>query len=86
MEGNSVRKQCVILDGQVINIGPWDDMGGTNPIPEGATIEEREVAQGEDGGWYVVGEPKPKTPQEEIAELKQLVADLSELLLEKGVI
>ena len=48
--------ECVILDGKVINIGLWDDMDGENPMPEGATIEEREVAQGEDGGWYVVGE------------------------------
>lgn len=81
-----VRKPCVILDGKVINIGPWDDQGGLNPMPEGAVIEEREVYQGEDGGWYVVGETRPKTPQEEINELKQLIADLSELLIENGVI
>lgn len=81
-----MRKECVILNGQVINIGPWDDMGGTNPLPEGAVVEEREVAQGEDGGWYVVGESRPKTPQERITELEQLVADMAELLLEKGVV
>lgn len=81
-----VRKPCVILDGKVINIGPWDDLDGANPMPEGAIIEEREVVQGDDGGWYVVGEPRPKTQQERIDELEQLVADMAELLLEKGVI
>lgn len=82
----AIKKPCVILNGEVINIGPWDDLDGTNPMPEGAIIEEREVEQGEDGGWYVVGETRPKTPQEEINELKQLIADLSELLIENGVI
>ncbi len=81
-----VRKPCVILDGKVINIGPWDDLNGTNPMPDGAVVEERDVEQGSDGGWYVVGEPRPKTSQERIAEFEQIVADLSELLLEKGVI
>lgn len=55
------------IDGKVINIGPWDycsmlEVGDNgeefinvmNPLPEGATESEEEVAQGEDGGFYVV--------------------------------
>ena len=35
------------LDGVIINIGPWDDLGGENPLPEGAEeveISDEEVA------------------------------------------
>lgn len=76
-----VRKPCVILDGRVINIGPWDDLNGTNPMPDGAVVEEREVVQGEDGGWYVVGELKPPTVEERISAIEQA---LIELMMEGG--
>ncbi|MEK3787551.1 hypothetical protein [Paenibacillus sp. FSL K6-1230] len=77
-------KDVVILDGQVINIGPWDeqiqrvlvspaeyDDEGlivkdavyedvvTNPMPEGAVIEQREIETALDGGLIVKGTAKP---------------------------
>lgn len=74
----------VVLDGRVINIGPWDeqiqrilveplhydDQGNitkeavyeyrvTNPFPEGAVIEQREIEEAPDGGLIVKGTAKP---------------------------
>ena len=69
-----MMKECVVLNGKVINIGPWDDMDGTNPMPEGAVIEEREVAQDADGGWYVVGVERPETPSQKITRLESELA------------
>lgn len=93
-----MRKECVILNGQVINIGPWDDMGGINPMPDGAVIEEREIEIGPDGGLYVVGEPRPETPEQKIARLEseltavkennltacEAIAELYEMMLAQG--
>lgn len=87
-----MRKECVILNGRVINIGPWDyqyqmvqvgeDEEGNpiyeeramNPMPEGAVIEEREIEIGPDGGLYVVGEPRPESPEQKIARLESELA------------
>ncbi len=83
-------KECVVLDGKIINIGPWDyqvesDESGVevigNPVPEGATTEHRDFEYDPDSGWHEVGAPAPKTDTEKIAELQQLVADLASLTL-----
>ena len=52
-------KECVIVDGRVENIGPWQylptEIDGvttiTNPFPVGGVIELREVVQDADGAW-----------------------------------
>lgn len=54
-------------NGNVINIGPWfydkrevEQSDGTlaneifNPLPDGATFKEENVAQDDNGGWYVL--------------------------------
>lgn len=74
-------KTCVVLDGKVINIGPWDDLNGTNPLPEGAVIEEREFEYSDEYGWREIGVPKPPTTEDRIRELENLVVQLS---LERG--
>ena len=37
--------KTVIRDasGEVINIGPWDDLGGINPLPAGATSAAEDI-------------------------------------------
>ncbi len=37
--------KTVIRDesGEVINIGPWDDLGGLNPLPAGTTSADEDV-------------------------------------------
>jgi hypothetical protein len=70
-------KECVVLNGDVINIGPWDyykqqvqtgiDGNGspiyeeqvTNPLPEGAATEEREIEVSPDGGLIVKDSVQP---------------------------
>lgn len=47
-------------DGNLINIGDWDDKEGTNPIPEGTTEHDAEVIKGYDGGLYLADDPKAK--------------------------
>jgi len=53
-----------------------------NPIPEGAYTEEREVVVSPGGGLYLADSPQPKSVQQELAEMKQLLADLASLQLE----
>lgn len=58
-----MMKSCVVLDGTVINIGEWEhnyiEVDGEqvtqNPLPEGATIEERDFEYDSECGWYEVG-------------------------------
>jgi hypothetical protein len=45
-------------DGSLINIGKWEDMDGTNPLPDGAYSEEAEVVTGYDGGLYLADDPR----------------------------
>lgn len=71
-------KQCIIFDGNIINIGEWDyDIDGegviNNPIPDGATIEQRDFEFTDENGWREIGIVIPKTPQEQIAELQAIV-------------
>lgn len=75
-------KECVILNGKVINIGPWDyqykEIGGKqiamNPLPEGAEIVEMEVVEGPDGGLYPAGYVPPETSDKKIARLEAELA------------
>ena len=56
-------KDCVVLDGKIINIGPWDyqykELGGKqvaqNPLPEGAVVEGRDIVNAPDGGLIEAG-------------------------------
>jgi len=58
---------CIFdASGKLINIGPWDyqyatpengDPVATNPLPEGAYSEEREVFTDADGGRYLAKDP-----------------------------
>jgi len=45
-------------DGNLINIGDWEDMEGTNPLPDGAFEDDAEVVVGYDGGKYLFDDPK----------------------------
>ena len=51
-------------DGNLINIGDWQDpvdINGVmiaNPLPEGAYEEEAEVVTGQDGGLYLADDPR----------------------------
>ncbi|CAN7361209.1 hypothetical protein [Paenibacillus sp. LjRoot56] len=84
-----MMKSCVVLNGKVINIGEWDyqyeqienEMVARNPMPEGAGIVELEILEGADGGLYAADQVRPKTSEQRIAELEQLVADLASLQL-----
>ncbi len=67
-EGN-ILKEAVFEDKEI------------NPLPEGVIEEERDFEYDADRGWYEVGTEAPKTPQQQIEELKQLVADLASLQL-----
>lgn len=50
-----MKRFCVLLNGKVINIGDWDDLGGQNPIPKGSVKKELECKQNADGSWVAVG-------------------------------
>jgi len=45
-------------NGNLINIGEWDDKQGKNPLPQGATEQDGEVVTGYDGGLYLADDPK----------------------------
>lgn len=45
-------------NGNLINIGEWDDLGGTNPLPSGAYEEDAEIVTGPDGGLYLASDPR----------------------------
>ena len=78
MEGgaNIMMKSCVVLNGEIINIGEWDDMNGGNPMPEGAVIEERDFEYDEDRGWYEVGTYPEPTAQERIEALEAALLEV----------
>lgn len=73
-------KKVIVLNGEIINVGEWDyqitiDESGNeiigNPLPEGATEEEREMFFSEEHGWREVGWKPPITKEEQIEQLKQ---------------
>jgi hypothetical protein len=45
-------------NGDLINIGEWDDCKGANPIPEGSYEDEASVVEGYDGGLYLATDPR----------------------------
>lgn len=45
-------------DGELINIGEWDDFNGDNPLPDGAYSEDAVVVTGYDGGLYLATDPR----------------------------
>jgi len=45
-------------DGNLINIGDWDDVDGANILPDGATEHDAEVVTGYDGGLYLADDPR----------------------------
>jgi len=45
-------------DGNLINIGDWDDNTGKNPLPQGATEHDLEVVTGYDGGLYLADDSR----------------------------
>jgi hypothetical protein len=54
------RKMTIVIrdtNGNVINIGPWDDKGGANPLPAGATQANEAVTTAPDGGLAAVSDP-----------------------------
>ena len=87
-------KECVVLNGQIINIGPWDyqiqpvqvgidDEGNpiyedqiTNPLPEGAVIEQRDFTYDDIRGWYETGVPKPPTAEERLKAIEDTILSL----------
>lgn len=77
-EGNLIEE--AVFEVRTIKEAVYEDLI-TNPFPEGATIEERDFEDDHDRGWFEVGTEPPKTPQQEIEELKQLVAALSEKVI-----
>jgi hypothetical protein len=42
----------------------------TNPLPDGAYSEGREVVQDSDGGWRLADVPQPETPEQRISTLE----------------
>ncbi|AOK91962.1 hypothetical protein [Paenibacillus polymyxa] len=105
-------KECVVLNDEVINIGPWDynrqqvllspaeydDEGKvtkeavyeeqtTNPLPEGAIIEEREIEVAPDGGLIVKGSAQPTSHEllgQQLAEMKIQTMQQTQLLASMG--
>jgi hypothetical protein len=72
-------KECVVLNGKVINVGPWDDQGGSNPIPDGAVVEERDFEYHPDRGWYEVGNPAIPTAEERLEALEMAMLAMLDL-------
>lgn len=60
-------------DGNLINIGDWDDQDQTNPLPDGSYSEEREVAEDDDGGLYVTDLPRPPSLAEQVKQLQGII-------------
>ncbi|MBE7897251.1 hypothetical protein G7L40_00810 [Paenibacillus polymyxa] len=105
-------KDVVVLDGQVINIGPWDykllsvmvspaehdDEGNvtkeavyedrvTNPLPEGAVIEQQEIEVAPDGGLIVKGSAQLTSDEllgQQLAEMKIQTMQQTQLLASMG--
>lgn len=78
-------KPCVVLEGKVINIGEWDDLDGTNPMPEGAVVEEREFEYTEEYGWREVGYVEPPTEIDYLTDYL-LDVDFRLILVEMGLV
>lgn len=82
-----MTKSVVILNGEIYHVGEWDyqkyeDEEGNeivgNPLPEGATIEEREMEYTKEYGWREVGW---KPPASDLDRLKISQAEQFETIL-----
>lgn len=59
-------------DGNVVTEAVYEDQA-TNPLPEGATITERDFEYDADRGWYETGTSAPTTDKERVALLQEAV-------------
>lgn len=89
-----MKKNCVVLDGKVINVGDWDyqtslvevaegewEEVATNPLPEGATVEEMECEQRPDGSWVTVGyEPTENPTDKRLNAMTKQILTLMEMM------
>lgn len=61
-----MKRNVIRLNGVVINVGPWDDRDGTNPLPAGAVQADEDVVELPDGGLAVesdhVARRRPEYP------------------------
>lgn len=48
----------------------------TNPLPDGAYTEEREVYYDPDRGWYLAGTVPSPTPEERLAAMESAILSL----------
>lgn len=71
-----MMKKCVVLNEKIINIGEWDDLNGENPMPEGATVEERDFDYDPNRGWYEVGTLQEPTAQERIEAIEAALLEV----------
>lgn len=67
-------KKVTVLDGFIINVGALE------PLPEGATVEVREMLYTEEYGWREVGWIPPMTQDEKIAQLEKENEELAQTL------
>lgn len=59
------RKQVVVLNGDIINVGAMERM------PEGAVLEERDMVYTDTFGWREAEWTPPVSKDEQIEKLKQ---------------
>lgn len=77
-------KECVVLNGAVINVGPWDyqyieingEQVAQNPLPDGAVVESRDLDYSNDRGWHEAGEILPPTTEERLAAAEMMIIEL----------
>lgn len=59
-------------EGNVTKEAVYEDQA-MNPLPEGATIEQRDFEYSDDRGWYEVGTVEPPSVQERIDMLENTI-------------
>lgn len=76
---------------QSVQVGVDDDgepiyeQRPTNPLPEGAVIEEREVVYDDKYGWRLADQPVPKSKEELLQEqINDLTLTLGDFILSGG--
>lgn len=65
-----MTKTVIVLNGVIINVGEWES---AEPMPEGATIEEREMEYTVEYGWREVGHVPLPTDKERIEMLEETI-------------
>lgn len=80
-------KKCYVIDAKVINVGEWDyqktinEQGEeviSNPLPQGATEENRDFEYTEERGWFEVGKITEPTEKERVDMLENIILTLME--------